>query len=262
MTKYIALSINTLLRVNIYRECQHGLTLGCFGGMDGPVTQPKKPTKPSRKAEQRAEMIEQILDAAEDLFSKHGLYGVTLKDVAKRVGVHHTLLNYYFADKKALFDDVFARRAVVTSERRMKALEEYEAECGGKPTVEGALRAFLDTDLDLYITGGEGWKNYAALGAQVANTPEWGAELMDAHFDPVVLRLIDMLIKALPDCSKEDIFWGYHFVTGSLMLTLARTGRIDKLSDGVCKSDDFVAVKQRMVKFMTGGFLAICSQSR
>lgn len=228
--------------------------------MDNVVTQPKKSIKPSRKAEQRAEMIEQILDAAEDLFSKHGLYGVTLKDVAKKVGVHHTLLNYYFADKKALFDDVFARRAVVTSERRMKALEEYEVECGGKPTVEGALRAFLDTDLDLYITGGEGWKNYAALGAQVANTPEWGAELMDAHFDPVVLRLIDMLMKALPDCSKEDIFWGYHFVTGSLMLTLARTGRIDKLSGGLCKSDDFVAVKQRMVSFMTGGFLAICSK--
>ena len=41
-------------------------------------------------------MTEQILDAAEDLFSKHGLYGVTLKDVAKRIGVHHTLLNYYF----------------------------------------------------------------------------------------------------------------------------------------------------------------------
>ena len=203
-------------------------------------------------------MIEQILDAAEFLFSKHGLYGVTLKDVAKRVGVHHTLLNYYFEDKKKLFDAVFARRASVTSERRMAALDAYEAQTQGRPTVEGALRAFLDTDLDLYIEGGEGWKNYAALGAQVANTPEWGAELMDEHFDPVVLRLIELLKKALPDCSAEDIFWGYHFVTGALLLTLARTGRIDKLSAGVCKSDDFVAVKQRMASFMAAGFLQIC----
>ena len=101
--------------------------------------------------------------------------------------------------------------------------------------MEGALRAFLDTDLDLYIEGGEGWKNYAALGAQVANTPEWGAEMMDRHFDPVVLRLIGLLKKALPDCAEEDIFWGYHFVTGALMLTLARTGRIDKLSGGLCR---------------------------
>ena len=50
----------------------------------------------STKAEQRAETMEQILDAAEYLFSKHGLYGVTLKDVAKQVGVHHTLLQLLF----------------------------------------------------------------------------------------------------------------------------------------------------------------------
>jgi AcrR family transcriptional regulator len=222
------------------------------------VTQSVKPKRISRKAEQRAETMEQILDAAEELFSKHGLHGVTLKDVAKLVGVHHTLLNYYFDDKKALFDAVFARRAVVTRELRMKVLDEYEASCGGKPTVEGALHAFLDTDLDLYIQGGEGWKNYAKLGAQVANTPEWGAELMDKHFDPVVLRLIELLRKALPDCAPENIFWGYHFVTGALMLTLARTGRIDKLSGGLSRSDDFVAVKQRMAKFMAAGFHAIC----
>ncbi|WP_315761650.1 TetR/AcrR family transcriptional regulator [Sphingomonas sp. Y38-1Y] len=220
-----------------------------------------KAPRRSKKAEQRAETMEQILDAAEYLFSKHGLHGVTLKDVAKRVGVHHTLLNYYFSDKTTLFDAVFSRRAVVTSQRRMEALDRYEAECAGKPSVEGALRAFLDTDLDLYIEGGEGWKNYAALGAQVANTPEWGAELMDEHFDPVVLRLIALLKQALPDCAEADIFWGYHFVTGALMLTLARTGRIDKLSHGVCKSDDFVAVKDRMASFMAAGFEQICKRA-
>ena len=222
------------------------------------MTDKEKPRRRSKKAEQRAEMIEQILDAAENLFSKHGLYGVTLKDVAKFVGVHHTLLNYYFSDKKTLFDAVFSRRAVVTSERRMKALDEYDAATKGKPTVEGALRAFLDTDLDLYIEGGEPWMNYAAFGARASMTPE-GAELMDVHFDPVVLRLVAILKRALPDYSDEDIFWGYHFVTGALMNTLARTGRIDRLSGGLCHSDDFAAVKQRMARFMAAGFLEICN---
>ncbi len=237
--------------------------------MTGPAARPKernvaetpKPRRKSKKAEQRAESMEQILDAAEHLFARHGLYGVTLKDVAQRVGVHHTLLNYYFEDKKKLFDAVFARRAAVTSELRMKALEDYEAAAAGQPTVEGALHAFLDTDLDLYIEGGEGWKNYGALGAQAANTTE-GAELMDKHFDPVVLRLVSILKQALPDASEEDIFWGYHFVTGALMVTLGRTGRIDKLSNGLCKSDDFPAIKQRMARFMAAGFLEICESRK
>jgi AcrR family transcriptional regulator len=212
------------------------------------------------KAEQRADTLEQILDAAEFLFSKNGLHGVTLRDVAHRVGVHTTLLHYYFEDKRSLFEAVFARRAAVTSGRRMAALDRYEAVAGDHPTVEGALHAFLDTDLDLYIEGGEPWMNYAAFCARVSNTLE-GAELMDVHFDPVVLKLVGILKKALPQTPQADIFWGYHFVTGSLMNTLARTGRIDRLSGGLCQSDDFEAVKQRMAKFMAAGFLSLLPQA-
>ena len=207
------------------------------------------------KAEQRAETLEQILDAAEFLFSVHGLHGVTLRDVAQRVGVHTTLMHYYFDDKRSLFEAVFARRAGVTSGRRIEALDRYEKEAGDSPTVEGALHAFLDTDLDLYFEGGERWMNYAAFCARVSNTPE-GAELMDVHFDPVVLKLVGILRRALPHTPEVDIFWGYHFVTGALMNTLARTGRIDRLSGGLCKSDDFPAVRARMAKFMATGFLS------
>lgn len=220
------------------------------------LTQQANVRRKSSKAEQRAETTENILNEAEYLFSQVGFHGVTLKDVAARVGVHHTLLHYYFFDKKQLYDEVIARRAGITSSLSMEALDAYDRETGGKPTVEGALRAFLDTDLDLYSQGGEGWKNYGALGALSSNTP-YGAELMDLNFDPVVLRLIKLLKVALPDCPEEDLFWGYHFVTGALMLTLGRTGRIDRLSGGLCKSDDFEAIKERMASFMAAGFIEL-----
>jgi hypothetical protein len=140
----------------------------------------------------------------------------------------------------------------------MEALDRYEKESAGKPTVEGALRAFLDTDFELYLSGGAGWMNYAAFVAQVSNTPEIGAKLMDRHFDPVVLRLVEILGQALQPCSREDIFWGYDFVTGAFMHALARTGRIDKLSGGLCKSEDFESVKERLATFMAAGFVALC----
>ena len=214
--------------------------------------------KPRSKADQRAETLGQILDAAEALFSSRGLDGVTLRDIADEVGVTASLMHYYFKDKISLFEAVFARRAGTTSERRMEALDRYEIEAAGNPTVEGALRAFLDTDFDLYISGGQGWLNYSAFCAQVSNTPEIGAKLMDKHFDAVVLRLMDILRKALPPCSFEDLFWGYDFVSGALMHILARTGRIDKLSDGRCRSDDFEAVKKRLATFMAAGFIGLC----
>lgn len=221
------------------------------------MSEGQPPTRTRRtKAEQRAETLEQILDAAEYLFSKSGLTGVTLRDVAKRVGVHTTLLHYYFKDKNELFEAVFARRAQVSIDARVAAMERYEAEAGDHPTVEGALHAFLDTDLELYSHGGEAMMNYASFCARLSNTPE-GAALFDDYFDPVVLKLVGILKRALPDYSDEDIFWGYHFVTGALMNTLARTGRIDRLSGGLCHSDDFEAVKARMAAFMASGFLSL-----
>ncbi|MES2289763.1 MAG: TetR/AcrR family transcriptional regulator [Pseudomonadota bacterium] len=224
------------------------------------MTDAPKPSrrKPTTKADQRAATMEQIFDAAEELFSKHGLYGVTLKDVAHKVGIHQSLLHYYFKDKKELFDLVIGRRAHVTVERRLAALDAYEKEADGKPTVEGALHAYLDSDLELFGAGDQGWRFYGQLGAQMSNTAEWGAALMDTHFDHVVLRLIDIIQQALPDATREDLFWSYHFVSGALMLTLGRTGRIDKLSGGLCKSDDFEAVKERMARFMAAGFIATC----
>jgi AcrR family transcriptional regulator len=223
-----------------------------------PGTSKKATAKQRRrpKAERRAETSEQILDAAEYLFSRRGLYGVSLRDVARHVGVHESLVKYYFEDKTRLFETVFSRRADVTIARRMQALEDYERKAGRRPTVEGALRAFIDTDLDLYYEGGEGWMNYGAFGAQLSNTPE-GAVQMDRHFDPVVLKLIGILKRALPDRSEEDIFWGYDFVTGAFMHMLGRTGRIDRLSCGRCRSDDFPAIKRRFAKFMAAGFKAM-----
>ncbi len=58
---------------------------------------------PNQGRAARRGRLEQILDAAELLFSRHGLYGVTLRDVALKVGVHTSLMHYYFEDKFALF---------------------------------------------------------------------------------------------------------------------------------------------------------------
>jgi len=44
----------------------------------------------------------------------------------------------------------------------------------------------------------------------------------------------------------------------ALTLTLSQTGRIDRLSNGVCRSSDFRAVHERMAPFIAAGFHAVC----
>ena len=204
-------------------------------------------------------MTQQILDAAEHLFAQRGLYGVTLKEVAARVGIHTSLVHYYFADKNDLFEQVIGRRSAEVNRFRLAALDRYEADAGDDVTVEGALHAFLDSNLDLYDCGEPGWVDYGKLGALVSNSAGWGAAIMDRHFDEVVYRLLAIIKRVLPQAADEDLFWAYHFTTGAQMLTLGRTGRLDTLSAGLCRSDDFKAAKARMARFMAVGFHELCS---
>lgn len=89
--------------------------------------------------------------------------------------MHHTLISYYFEDKKKLFEDVFARRAVVTSQRRVKALDDYAREVGESPTVEGARCGLSSTPTSISIPKAvRGGATMARWVPQVASTPEWG----------------------------------------------------------------------------------------
>lgn len=203
-------------------------------------------------------MRARILDAAEAQFAKHGFDGVAMRDVAGRARVDAALLHYYFGTKKGLFDAVFARRAAVLNRVRIDALDEYVRRAGHNVTVEGALKAFTDPLLELAALGDKGWKNYFALLAQVNNTPAWGGRTMTRYFDPVIQRLVEVVRVALPDADPQDLYWSYHFLSGALTLVLSQTGRLERLSRGLCRSGDIDAVYARLTPFMTAGFLAVC----
>ena len=217
---------------------------------------PKREGRRTR-AEQRAATEKLILDTAENLFSQRGYFGVTIKDVADAMGIHPALIHYYHEGKKALFDAVFQRRVDYAVTARTAGLDAYEAEAGEHPTIEGALRAYYDGAFDVYVDGDEGWRSFGRIFSQVNNAPGYGAEKMDTYFDPLVLRLIGLLEKAVPDAMPEDLFWSFQFTSGAYSLILSRTGRIDRLSGGLCASDDFAAVRERFVTFMAGGFEAL-----
>jgi AcrR family transcriptional regulator len=202
---------------------------------------------------QGPDLREAILDAAEALFSRHGFYGVTVRQVASEAGVDTALIHYYFGAKRELFDSVFARRAGILNAARQNAIQAYADAAGARITAEGVIEAFIGPLIELSMTNDEGWKNYFRLVALVNNTPAWGGETMHRFFDPVVHKLVDTLKAALPDAEIRDLYWCYQFLTGSMMLALSETGRIDQLSDGLCRSTDLEAVRARLYAYCAAG---------
>lgn len=205
---------------------------------------------------------ERILDAAEQLFAQRGFYGVSLRDITQAAGVDVALVAYHFGGKRELFTAVFERRAEVLNRERLELLEEVRrAALPGTPAIEAIVNAFSQPLLERSARGGAGWKSYFALVANVNNSPEFGPLMMTRHFDPLVDRFIAVLREALPSCPPREIYWGYQFLTGALTLTFAETGRIDKLSGGLCHSSDLDSVHQRLVPYVAAGFRALCARA-
>ncbi len=207
------------------------------------------------------DLKETILDAAEGLFARHGFHGVTIRQVAAEAGVDTALIHYYFGAKRELFDSVFLRRAEILNTARSVSMDAYEKSHPGAMTVEGVIEAFIEPLLRISQDGGQGWKSYFALVAQVNNTPAWGGETMARFFDPVVHRLVDTLKVVRPDAEYRDLYWSYQFLTGSMMLALSETGRIDSLSEGQCHSSDLGAVRARLFAYCAAGFEAVIARA-
>ncbi|MFT5142607.1 MAG: TetR/AcrR family transcriptional regulator [Rhodothermales bacterium] len=56
---------------------------------------------------------EQIFEAAREVFYEQGFDGARMQSIAKRAGINHSMLHYYFRTKGKLFDAVFRRAAMV-----------------------------------------------------------------------------------------------------------------------------------------------------
>src|SRR5579862_868641 len=201
---------------------------------------------------------DKLMDAAEKLFARRGFHGTSLRDITGAAGVDLALVNYHFGSKKQLLSAVVERRGQVLNEERLERLAQARLRSAPHPpSTESVVDAFLDPILERLADAGPGWHSYFSLLAYVNNSPEWGRRLMGKTFDRTVREFIGAVADSLPGADLTDIFWGYNFLTGALTLSLAETGRLDALSDGLCRSADVAALKARLGPYVTAGLRAL-----
>ncbi len=212
----------------------------------------------SRREGKSLETQGKILDSAEELFSVHGLYGVTLRDIAARADVDTALLHYYFDSKDNIFKAVVARRGTVLSDECHRELAAYEAEAGDAITLEGIIAAYVRPVFRFNRSGGKAWRNYCALVLRLSNSPDWASEVIGEQFDPIALRMIGMLRKALPDADEANLYWAHQMFVRVMTITNGPKGRVERLSNGLCKANDFDTLEPLIVRFSADGIRGMC----
>jgi AcrR family transcriptional regulator len=86
--------------------------------------------QPDRRRRRRLETIEEILDVAVETMTEQGVAGLSLGEVARRLGIRPPSLYVYFGSKNELYDAMFARGARMVLD---EAIRGHAAVMAGEP---------------------------------------------------------------------------------------------------------------------------------
>ena len=204
---------------------------------------------------------ERILDAAEHLFSAHGIDGVSMRDIAARGRATLALANYHFGSKDGLYRAVFERRIAPVSAQRRAALAKVLAREHGPPAIGAVLDALARPWVELRDS--PGGLAYTRLVAREASDPAEGERgIVGALLDPVARDFLAAMKVALPGLSRQRVNWAYHFFIGALLLILANPQRVKRLSGAACAVESDSAVVSEIVQFFSdalAGSQAACA---
>jgi AcrR family transcriptional regulator len=198
---------------------------------------------------------ERILTVAERLFATHGFNGVSMRDLAAGAKVPLALISYHFGPKKALY------RYEALTEDRLTRLGEIDARPGRGDAIEAVIAAFLDPILELKTA--RSGVHFATLISREATDPEEAKRgIIAQYLDPTARTFLAALQRVLPGAGKADVAWGYQFLIGAIVLILADTGRLTRISGGAARTDDVRAARDNLVRHAAAGFRSIARKHR
>ena len=194
-----------------------------------------------------------LLDAAEFLFSEHGVNGASLRAIVARAEANIAAVNYHFGSKKGLIEAVFARRIVPMADERLQLLANCREEQGRPPLLQQIIAAFLEPGM----RGRHGGATFARLRARIAaDASDDIRAMMSRYLDHSSGQFLVALEQALPHLPLHDLHWRFHFLLGTMVYTMANPGRIQALTNDACDPADMDTALAYLVPFLAQAFEA------
>ena len=199
-----------------------------------------------------------ILDAAERLFTEHGLEATTLRQITGAASVNLAAVNYHFGSKDELIREVFRRRLTWLNQERLKELDRLEAEAGDVPLKPSRiLEVFFGVALRMAADTEGGGRTFMRLLGQTYTKPsEFVRGFLAEEYAAVIARFKAALIRALPGVPGEEILWRFHFMLGAMSYAISGADALNILGEGKLDDRDAEALYARLMSFMIGGLRA------
>jgi len=193
---------------------------------------------------------QRILEAAENLFARHGFAGASLRQVTATAQVNLAAVNYHFGSKDRLIEEVFRRRLDELNARRLVALKRALAR--SKPTLEDVLAAFIKPALELSLDRSGGQAFVRVLARAYAEYNERLRKFLSDNYGHVLKEFATAFAALLPQLEKEELYWRLDIVAGALTYAMADFGVI-KRRTGQSERDYRERAAQHLIRFAAAG---------
>ena len=207
---------------------------------------------------------ERILSAAECLFAEHGFDGTSFRQIAAKAKVNLAAAHYHFGGKEALYTAAVTRHLRPLNQARLAQLGSAEAAAKDQPVplrelVEIFIRPIMEAGRD---PSRGGPPLLLIMSRIMSESKPFISALLVAELEPFMQRLYRALRRNLPLLSPEEFTWRFHFMVGAVVQCLSQLHRIETLSRGLCRSDDFEGTLRRLVDCSAAGLTAPTFPSR
>lgn len=178
-----------------------------------------------------------------------------MRAITTAAKVNVAAVGYHFGSKNGLVEALFALRAAPIAEARMKMLDRAEAETNGAPSLERVIDAFVRPALTLGLQSSAGNQTFNRLNARLLNEPKkFALKILSKAFDQSTQRYISAFVKALPNMSRAEVEWRFHFMLGVMFYNMSDSGRIQALTGGRCDPSDVNLTIELMIPYLAAGF--------
>ena len=197
-----------------------------------------------------------LLDAAEDLFARHGYNGVSIRDIAAAARANISSVYYHYGSKQKLLEAVCRRRMLPVVAERAAAMA--AAGAPGKPaSIEQLVAAFVGPTLRAAQGRGKGAATFRRLAGHLATdpTPEVRRAIR-AIYDESVRAFLGGLRAIYGGADAESFFWGVACAMGAavyIQSDLAHLAQMLGRSVGPTAEQGL----QPITRFIRGGLEAV-----
>lgn len=211
-----------------------------------------RPTTEKARNGDAADTRDRILRTAERLFAERGYNGVSMRELAAAAHVNVASIAYHFGGKENLLSEVYRIHCEPMIAERLKGLRAAE-HLAPRYRLPAIVEAFIRPAL--HQVESEDGVTFIRLRAVLSGeNSELLEKLVARNFDNSSSKFIDALCKCLPQLSKKDVCWRFHFLLGAIYYSAAGPHRVYAFSDGQCDPADTEELIHELVPFIARAF--------